>query len=355
MKINSNIQAMITGNLLRANEEKLSNSTKRLSSGFKINNAKDNPAGIAITNKMNSKIKGLSRAQQNTTNGIGITQVAEGAISEIQNMLQRMNELAVKAKNGINTEQDRKAINDEVSALSSEISRIAKDTTFNGQHLIDGSQDLKAYTNNQNVHVQSYTDSFKDGKYELEYKTDEDGNINILNSNFANSTIDIQDNKIKVTNGDGGALILDVEKNTSGKAEIEIKHLGGMKIQVGDEEGQEIQLIIPNMNLKNLGIDNLDFSSDEAIGKSMDRVTKALDYISSARSKLGAFQNRFEATLSNLGVMTENLTNSYSAIKDLDMAEEMVTYTSMQVLVQAGTSMLAQANEQPAMALQLLQ
>ena len=130
---------------------------------------------------------------------------------------------------------------------------------------------------------------------------------------------------------------------------------GGMHIQVGTKEGQEIQIVIPDISLENMGINSLDMSTEETAREAMEQLKGALAFISSVRSQLGAYENRLETTISNLNVSSENLTESYSTIKDVDMADEMVEYTKLQVLVQAGTSMLTQANEQPQQALQLLQ
>ena len=128
-----------------------------------------------------------------------------------------------------------------------------------------------------------------------------------------------------------------------------------MKIQVGASEGQEITIAIPKISLMNMGLEKIDVRTPEGARRAMDQTKQALSFTSSIRARLGAYENRFEKVISNLDVSTENLTKSYSTIKDVDMAEEMVEYTTLQVLVQAGTSMLSQANEQPQQALQLLQ
>nr|MCR5735121.1 flagellin [Lachnospiraceae bacterium] len=138
-------------------------------------------------------------------------------------------------------------------------------------------------------------------------------------------------------------------------AKLDLSGVGGMKIQVGSAEGQEIHVVIPKISLDSTGLAGIDVMTEEGAKHALDQTKSALSFISSVRSKLGAYQNRFENTISNLDVATENLTRSYSTIKDTDMAEEMVDYTTLQVLVQAGTSMLSQANEQPQQALQLLQ
>ena len=166
----------------------------------------------------------------------------------------------------------------------------------------------------------------------------------------------------------GAKIAVSYEAGTHGaKVELNLTGIGGMKIQVGSKTGQEIQVVIPKMDPASLGIgakkdaagnlieDPIDMRTEEGAQKSLEAIKKAIEYVSSARSRLGAYQNRLESTISSLAETTENLEQSYSTVKDVDMAEEMVDYTKLQVLVQAGTSMLAQANEQPQQALQLLQ
>lgn len=367
---------MITQSILSRNEGKLSTSTQRMSSGYKLNNAKDNPAGMAISNKMRAQLKSLDRANKNAQNAVNVVQTAEGAMNEIESMLQRMNELSVQAANGTMTLDDRKAIQEEVEQLTTEISRVSKTTTYNSQTLLDGSNSLKAYTQQSNiVSVRGYNEFFESGDYKVSMngtgyvtlKRTEGGVDKPVN-------IDQEAVEIRSKNGattgysttihtyDGGELTIDVIGPTIiSNVEMNVASVGGMKIQVGAEEGQEINVVIPEVSLKTLYLTDLhgerviDCTSEEGAKKSMDVISKAIDYVSAARSKLGAYQNRIESTISNLDVTTENLTQSYSVLKDLDMAEEMVNYTTMQVLVQAGTTMLAQANEQPQQALQLLQ
>lgn len=385
MKVNSNIQAMFTQAILSSNEEKMAKSTQKMSSGYKINKAKDNPAGIAISNRMNAQLKNLDRANKNAKNAINAVQTAEGAMSEIEAMLQRMNELSVQASNGTMTDEDRKAVNEEVTQLCSEINRISKDTTYNTQGLLDGTQDLKGYSSNPSaLNVRSYNETLKNGKYivsldaggqvtgdKIKIITDEATNatkeIEVTYEVTEFETKDSDGNTVKsystrIFTADGGELVLDKNNETAtGDINVELKGIGGMKIQTGAEEDQEIQVIIPKISLKTLGLADLndkqyiDCSTEDGAKNAIDIVGKAIDFVSRARAKLGAYQNRIESTVSNLDVSIENLTESYSTIKDIDMAEGMVEYTTLQVLIQAGTSMLAQANEQPQSALQLLQ
>lgn len=360
MKINSNIQAQIASSVLKANETKYSKSTEKLSSGYRINHAEDAPAGMAITNRMHAQIASLNKATQNASNGISVIQTAEGALSEVQNMLQRMNELAVKGANGTNTEADRDAIQKEINQLSAEIERIASDTEYNTQNLLGGDQALKGYTSEKSSTVLNYDYDFPQGDYEIDYAT---GELTARGSTAAlpvGTTFekDPITNICTITTPDGAKALIEIDPSKVGaetSASVELRGVGGMKLQIGSSEGQEIAVVIPKISLKNMGMEGIDCSTEEGSRSAIDQITNGLSFISSVRSSLGAYQNRLESTVSSLNVSVENLTQSYSTIKDVDMADEMVEYTTLQVLVQAGTSMLTQANEQPQQALQLLQ
>ena len=374
MKVNSNIQAMFAQSILSANEEKMAKSTQKMSSGYKLNRAMDNPAGMAITNRMRAQLSSLERATKNSKNAINAIQTAEGALSEIESMLQRMNELSIQGSNGTMSSSDRLAIQEEVDQLVSEINRISKNTTYNSQNLLDGTQDLKAFSGlSKDISIRNYNELMDVGKYEISVGAG--GLVKSLTKDGA--TIDIAAQEVvefvdkdgnttgystKIHTANGAELTFET-KGDSGATDVEldITGYGGMKIQVGAEEGQEIQVVIPEVSLRTLnfvdldGNRTLDLRTEEGATKAISQIASAIDYVSAARSKLGAYQNRIENTVTNLDVTTENLTESYSTIKDIDMAEGMVEYTTLQVLIQAGTSMVAQANEQPQQALQLLQ
>lgn len=374
MKVNSNIQAMFAQSILSANEEKMAKSTQKMSSGYKLNRAMDNPAGMAITNRMRAQLSSLERATKNSKNAINAIQTAEGALSEIESMLQRMNELSIQGSNGTMSSSDRLAIQEEVDQLVSEINRISKNTTYNSQNLLDGTQDLKAFSRpSKNISVRNYNELMDVGKYEISVGAD--GLVTSLTKDGA--TIDIAAQEVvefvdkdgnttgystKIHTANGAELTFETKGDSGAtNVELDITGYGGMKIQVGAEEGQEIQVVIPEVSLRMLnfvdldGNRTLDLRTEEGATKAISQIASAIDYVSAARSKLGAYQNRIENTVTNLDVTTENLTESYSTIKDIDMAEGMVEYTTLQVLIQAGTSMVAQANEQPQQALQLLQ
>lgn len=373
MKVNSNLQAMVANRVLKKNEAKFSASTEKMSSGYKINRAGDSPSGMAITNKMRAQIKSLNKAKDNASNAINAVQTADGALTEVHEMLQRMNELSIKASNGTMTEADRKAVQDEINQLTKEIDRVASDTEYNTQNLLGGYQNMKGYTNTPDfLKVTNYDVDFPKGQYVLRYSADLDADGNVVSDGIPTlkrvengmeidvpnlKDIEPEDDKIVATLKNGSTLTFKMLDATGGEsvANIDITGAGGMKVQVGSATGQEIQIVIPTMDSATLGIDNLDMSTEENAKKSIEKIEKAIEYVSRGRSQIGAYQNRLESTIDALAENIEDLTESYSTIKDVDMAEEMVNYTTQQVLVQAGTSMLTQANEQPQQALQLLQ
>lgn len=372
MKVNSNVQAMFAQSILSANEEKMAKSTQKMSSGYKLNRAMDNPAGMAITNRMRAQLSSLERATKNSKNAINAIQTAEGALSEIESMLQRMNELSIQGSNGTMTSSDRLAIQEEVDQLVSEINRISKNTSYNSQNLLDGTQDLKAFSgSSKDISIRNYNELMDVGKYEITVGTNgkatsfkKDGKVVDIAAQEVVEFLDKDGNvtgySTKIHTANGGEMTFETKTGIT-NAKIDVTGYGGMKIQVGAEEGQEIQVVIPEVSLRTLnfvdldGNRTLDLRTEEGATKAISQIASAIDYVSAARSKLGAYQNRIENTVTNLDVTTENLTESYSTIKDIDMAEGMVEYTTLQVLIQAGTSMVAQANEQPQQALQLLQ
>lgn len=371
MKINSNIQALLANHVLKANEDKHSVSTEKLSSGYKINHAKDSPAGMAISNRMNAQIKSLNKAKDNSSNAINVVQTADGALNEVHSMLQRMNELAVKASTGTLTTSDRDAIQKEVDALSKEIDRVAKDTEYNTQNLLGGEQEMKGYLTlsgtpgaaddgkDPNVKVLGYDPDFPAGDYKILYTKDAGtGEISASLSLNGNAIPTVcKDGRTVSTLPDGSQITLKYEDNvyTGFPIDLKVTGIGGMKIQVGSSSGREIQIVIPKMDTETMGIDEIDLRTQEGARDALSKIQDAIEYTSKSRSTLGAYQNRLESTVASLSETIENLEGSLSTVKDVDMAEEMVEYTKLQVLVQAGTSMLAQANEQPQQALTLLQ
>ena len=303
-------------------------------------------------------------------------------------MLQRINELAVKASTGTITDDDRLTIDNEVQQLKEEITRIANETEFNGQSLLDGTFDLKGYTTSTqptdiNVKTTYYSDDVITGTYELGLTVsfDEDGRIEdivefdatppvagLLSANDIEVPEDVRvktwdgnvvtigndagfELKVRVTNLDGN----NPRAGVAIKATIDLVGFGAMDMEIGANEGQELPIRIPNISLENMELSAANLRTQEESSDTLSRMEGAIKYVSGVRSRLGAYQNRLEHTIASLDVTSENMTAAYSRIMDTDMAEEMTNYTTLQVLTQASTSVLAQANERPSQVLQLLQ
>ena len=387
MRINYNVSAMLSNNALSNNDDLLSKSLQRLSSGYKINSAKDNPAGLAMAKRMNAQIEGLKVANQNASDGVSVIETADGAMTEISEMLQRMNELSVQAANGTMSESDRETIQDEIVQLKEEITRIAETTEFNGQKILNGEFSLKGYTNNIDVKVNAYSSEVAAKQYTIDSITliqKEDGTYDIdqdslvLGDDFPEGAkAAVRDDLVVITDSNGFEMQLDISRvdfdgagavagpdgektvtfsGAAGSAlTVDATGIGAMRLQIGSNEGQILAVDIPAITLQNMEIENIDVSTKEGALDAIERIDSAVKYVSKVRGRLGAYQNRLESTINNLDVSTENMTAAYSRIMDVDMAEEMTQYTTNQVLTQAGTSMLAQANERPSQVLQLLQ
>ena len=382
MRINYNVSAMLSNNALANNDSLLAQSLERLSSGLKINHAKDNPAGLAMAKRMNAQIEGLSKANDNANDGISVIETADGAMTEISEMLQRMNELAIKAANGPMSESDRKAVQDEVSQLKEEVTRISETLEFNGQKLLNGEFELKGYVyGDLDIKVSEYSKEVPAKKYTINeisiekemMNGEETGNYIVtkldIGSEFpAGATAEVsKDNLLTIKGANGFEMTLDLsridlKKSLENQTDVTIQNLtvditgiGAMRLQVGANEGQVLAVEIPAISLRNMGIENLDVSTKEGALKGIEDIDKAVKYVSDVRGRLGAYQNRLESTVNSLDVTSENMTAAYSRIMDIDMAEEMTNYSTYQVLTQAGTSMLAQANQRPSQVLQLLQ
>ncbi len=371
MRINYNVSAMLTNNALANNDNLLAQSLERLSSGFKINHAKDNPAGLAMGKRMNAQIKGLNIANQNASDGTSVIETADGAISEVTEMIQRMNELCIKACNGTSTDQDRAYIQDEIAQLKDEISRVSEVTEFNGQPLLDGEFAAKGYTSEPSISVNDFSEQTPPKMYTInsltiEETTDKDGNTVrsvtgvSLGENFPEGmeAPEFEDDFLILKGKEGFEIRLDLkeaEAKTYAGLKVDVTEIGPMRLQIGSNEGQILSMKIPAVSLRNMRIEDIDVSTLDGAKDALSRMDGALEFVSDVRSRLGAYQNRLESTTDSLDIIEENMTYAYARIMDLDMADEMTKYTTYQVLTQAGTSMLAQANERPSQVLQLLQ
>lgn len=305
MVVQHNLTALNSNRMLGVTTKSQSKSTERLSSGYKINRAADDAAGLAISEKMRRQIKGLTQASSNAQDGISCVQTAEGALGEVHDMLQRMNQLAVKGETGTLTSTDRSYIKAEINQLMSEIDRVQSTTTFNEQSLLDGSFSAKGLQVGAEA-GQRINISIK--AMSLAGLAKATANTNTTYTTWSVSGSTLSSTKNVAMNNTMATAVISKFHNTA----------------TSGSNG------IPSTK---------DFASLNAFVKS------ALQSVSSQRSDLGAIQNRLEHTISNLDNVVENTTSAESAIRDTDMATEMVTYSNNQILSQAGQAMLAQANQ----------
>ena len=389
MIINHNMNALNAHRNMNVNNTAAGKSMEKLSSGLRINRAGDDAAGLAISEKMRGQIRGLEQSSRNAADGISMIQTAEGALNETTNILQRMRELAVQASNDTNTSSDREEIQKEIDALTQEVDRIANNTEFNTQKLLNGN---KSGVGGQVVNeaVKSQAGVFKielaavpqaSEKITIEGKTYEfqaadlnsDTTLeNALKTAFTDYEFDVDQNKKNITitqkNASDKENILvkfkdkavgvDVEKVGVSAKDEEVSE-GKAHVQVGANAKQSMSIEIGDMRAKALEIkkkdgSSLSVASAEDANKAIEAFDAALNKVSSQRANLGAVQNRLEYTISNLDNTAENLTSAESTLRDVDMASEMMEYSKNNILNQAAQAMISQANQQPQNVLQLL-
>ena len=510
MKINYNMPAYVANSKLLQNENALTASLEKLSSGYRINHAKDDPAGMAISSKMRTQIKGLEQASRNAADGNSVLETAEGALQEVTSIIQRMRELAVQAGNDSYGDEDREAMQDEIEALKKEVDRISTDTEFNKKTLLDGSLCSRIYANTRSVSLVEVSDSVDTGDYNITVTEDArhavvtakpanyddftkdaagkpiitEGQISIngvvvrfqggeseqevyqmlrdacekaevnlyaldktvvtpplpgpehrfnapesegfeelsktfdftnnnqlafvskysgsnerveikcsdekmekffglattttetgkdvkieLGTPFSNQATAMCDGKtVKITDLNGFEMSFDVaeaskiSKGAGGvyaEADLDVKlqvtDIGNLYLQVGANQYQTIEVDIPCMSSESLRIDTVDVTTVFGPDKAMEALDAALNKVNDVRSRLGATENRLDYAIDSLDQTDVNMNAALSRIEDVNMATEMSTYTQMNVLVQAATSVLAQANDLPEQTLQLLQ
>lgn len=369
MQLTINKGALLAYQGLKNADIALTNSTERLSTGYKLNRAQDDPAGLAISRRMKAQIDGLDAANDNSANATSVIEIAEGALNEIQVMTQRISELSIKASNGVMTDIDREFCNHEVQELKKEITRIAETTEFNGQPLLNGNFSPRGYTDNIDTKVTSFTSGVKEGKYKINITgvgalmadgSMSDATATIpVNSGFpTGAVVTVEGNKITVTASGNFEINFGVDDQAApvpGIVTADITSMGSLTAQIGSNEGQELDISIPKVSLTEMRIDSLDVSTVEGALAAVTSADEANSFLLAVRSKLGSYQNRLERTSASLDVTINNLTTARSRITDTDIAEEMTEYTKYQVMSQAATTMLAQANERPQQSLQLLQ
>ncbi len=367
MKINQNMSAVRTNNQLLRTEKNLAASMERLSSGYKINHAGDNPAGMAISNKMKAQIDALDQAESNASDGVSVLQIADGALNEVSSMVQRISELSVKAANGIQSENDRQAVQDEINQLNKEIDRISSDTEYNTKSLLDGTNDVRTYAKEaERVYI---SDSVPSGKYsitiQLAHEAGEDTaadparpEVVTLGEGFsATAKVTIDDKYIKVTDADGFSMdftMPNANDSEATTAEIEVTEIGAMTMQIGGNEHQTMDIRIPEVSSQSLYTDTINVVEEGGPEKAMRITDRAVARLSEIRSRIGASQNRLDYATNSLSESQEDMTSAYSNLMDTDMATEMTEYTQKNILNQASISVLSQANDLPQQVLSLL-
>ncbi len=340
MVVQHNLTAMNSNRMLGLTTKTQAKSTEKLSSGYKINRAADDAAGLSISEKMRRQIRGLTQASANAQDGISCVQTAEGALNEVHDMLQRINELAVKGENGTLTSTDRQYIQSEVKQLMSEIDRVQSTTTFNEQNLLDGSftskglqvgaeagQHIGVTIANMNTN-QLIAQALKDGtKFDVNHLE-----VETTGANVGQVTQHDQEYSGAADKTSKEDVVLDAKMLDKFYAFDKDKIVDNDKVKKADitSDSQTLDSEAPTA---------ADFAALNAFAKS------ALKTVSQQRSDLGAVQNRLEHTINNLDNVVENTTSAESQIRDTDMATEMVKYSNNNILTQAGQAMLAQANQ----------
>ncbi len=374
VNVNTNVSAMTAQRHLNNANNAQQTSMERLSSGFKINSAKDDAAGLQISNRLNVQSRGLDVAVRNANDGISIAQTAEGAMNETTNILQRMRDLSLQSANGSNSKSERVAIQEEVTALNDELNRIAETTSFGGNKLLNGTFTTKSFqigADNGEAVMLTLNDMRSDnvGMGGAAYKAANAKDSDWTVSDTAN------DLTISLTDTDGVAQTIDITAKAGDDIEELATYINGQTDMVKasvDEDGA-LQIFAGTNKVEGevtfagglagelsmgtssaVTVDTIDVTSVGGAQESVAIIDSALKYVDSHRAELGAFQNRFNHAINNLDNINENVNASKSRIKDTDFAKETTALTKSQILSQASSSILAQAKQAPNAALSLL-
>ena len=372
MTVNTNVASLTVQKNLNSASSNLTTAMTRLSTGLKINSAKDDAAGLQISNRLTSQVKGLDQAVANANDANSIAQTAEGALQESTNILQRMRVLSVQSSNGTNSSDDRNSLNQEFESLTAELTRISTTTTFGGgstaQTLLDGSAGTNGTMTFQVGANANETVSFTlndmsatalKGSSSLAQATISSGSISNMTSSgttSASGSITINGTEVKYAKGASlNDIVSAVNTNVSGITAVSSG--GSLKLTSSSEitSGASNSVAGSVVTTSGQTIQSLDISSSENAQKAIQVIDDALKVIDTQRSALGAVQNRLESTISNLQNISENATAARSTIQDADFAAETAEMTKQQTLQSAATSILAQANQQPSSVLKLLQ
>ena len=382
MIVKHNITALNSNRMLGLTTSSQAKSTEKLSSGYKINRAADDAAGLSISEKMRRQVRGLTQASANAQDGISVVQTAEGALNEVEDMLQRMNELAVKGENGTLTTSDRASIQAEIGQLMSEVDRVQSTTTFNEMNLLDGKfikglqvgaeagQHIDISIKNMSMSaLASYIGTWepgKDGKMTstnsklygaITYNALASGTSKVMVTSYSSYKYTVKESNGILT-GTKGTDKTDAKTVQGYTTSVDVKSYSTVDSKTG-----EYKMVAMNSTMARKlvsSFQNLVGGNAKTVATTQDFnslnafIKGALQIVSSQRSDLGAIQNRLEHTIANLNNITENTQSAEAAIRDTDIATEMVQYSNNNILQQAGTSMLSQANQSNQLALSLL-
>ncbi|PPU07985.1 flagellin [Xanthomonas arboricola] len=395
--INTNVMSLNAQRNLNTSSASMSTSIQRLSSGLRINSAKDDAAGLAISERFTTQIRGLDVASRNANDGISLAQTAEGAMVEIGSNLQRIRELSVQSSNATNSPTDRDALNSEVKQLTAEIDRVANQTNFNGTKLLNGDFSGALFQvgadAGQTIGINSIVDANVDSLGKANFAAavsaagvtgtaTASGSISGMSLSFKDASGNAQSVTIADVKIASGETAADVNKKvaaaindkldqtgmyasikTDGTVQIESLKAGqdftsltaGTSSATGITVGAGITTASAASGSATSTLSSLDISTFSGSQKALEIVDKALTAVNSSRADMGAVQNRFTSTIANLSATSENLSASRSRIRDTDYAKETAELTRTQILQQAGTAMLAQAKSVPQNVLSLLQ
>ena len=391
--INTNISSLTAQRNLNSSQSSLATSMQRLSSGLRINSAKDDAAGLAISERMTSQIRGMNQAVRNANDGISLAQTAEGALGEIGNNLQRIRELSVQSSNATNSTSDRTAIQAEVTQLTSEIDRVSKQSDFNGTKLLDGSFSSQLFqvgaNSGQTIGVSQIANSTAGALGNVKFAADRVGAaaagataaatvpgsmtglvlngvaINTVNYKLTDTAAQVGATTAAAINAQMGETGLRATADaTTGAVTLEsLKANKDFTVTAGTLQGGVTAVglggtadtAVTAAATANFSfLSNVDVTSVKGAQQAMEIVDAALTQVSSSRAELGAVQNRFTSVVTNLQTNSENTSASRSRIQDADFAAETANLSRAQILQQAGTAMVAQANQLPQSVLSLL-
>ena len=400
--INTNIASINAQRNLGLSASSLATSMQRLSSGLRVNSAKDDAAGLAISERMNTQIKGLAVAARNANDGISLAQTAEGALGKVGDMLQRMRELAVQSSNATNSKADREALQAEVKQLTDEVDRVAKQTSFNGTKILDGSFAGALFqvgaNAGDNITVGALTDSSASGLSNVAYSTGSVTSIDASDATVTGFATKIASGGLTIQVGSGTAINLgEIRAGTSGVQRLGdvVSAINNKSADTGvtafltkkDDGTYNLEMMSSKLDANGApetvtfggtstwdpatvgfasptltaatgtdikGIDTLKVDTQKDAWVALKKIDSAIDQVNTARADLGALQSRFENSVGNIETQSENLAASRGRIVDADFAKETANLSRTQILQQAGVAMVAQANQLPQGVLSLL-